>query len=138
MIARLFYLLTKAIPEKLSDYDRELEGGDLATSEFRPLIELVVDKQFVKELFLCNELLVDLTNASSSDGKRKRAGRRSSILLHIGSTVDFICSCNIEQLLVLALSSCCQFRVSGVVVSRLFHYLKNVVGNLELEHAIGK
>jgi hypothetical protein len=109
----LFSLLIKAVkrlsqPEK---HDSPVTNED----QLCGIVELVVDKWLVEKLFLNNRWLEEAGHDDHSEEHKKRSRRKSSKYSRVRTSIDYLCSSEIVDLLHLAVESCSKFQASPVV-----------------------
>ena len=144
VLSLLFNLLLRAIT-KLSDCetrtDRCVPLPD-NENELCTLLEFLVDKRLVEEMFLSDMWLVELGQGLRSDHlQRKKVRRKSSGAFQVETSVDYLCSSNIGEMLHTAVESCSKFSRSCVfklAVSRLFSGSRVALRGPQHSGAIGE
>ena len=142
MVSFLFSLLLKAV-RRLSHFETTNRAGLLTADKDQVcgLLEQVMDKWFVETLFLNDEWLSDIGQDERSVQQRKKRRRKSRESSQVETSVDFLCSSQMGELLHVAMESCSQFRTSPVVklaLTRLFNGSKMLLVGAQRDGALGR
>ena len=137
-VSFLFSLLIKAV-KRLSQTENDSPVAD--EDQLCGLLEQVADKWLVEKLFLNNQWLVDAGHEDHSVEQKKTSRRKSRGSSQVQTSVDYICSSEIVELLRVAVESCSKFQISPAVrlaVMRMFDGSKILLEKAHRDGTLGR
>ena len=135
-VSFLFSLLIEAV-KKLSQPEKDSQVA--SEDQLCDFLELVVDKWLVEQVFLNDQWLAEAEHDSLSIEQKK--GRKSGESSQMQTSVDYLCSSEIVELLHLAIESCSKFQLSPVVrlaVMKMFGGSKILLEKTQHNGALGR
>ena len=137
-VSFLFSLLIQAV-KRLSQSENDSPVID--EDQLCGLLEQVVDKWLVEKLFLNDQWLVNVGHEDHSVKQKKTSRRKSRGSSQAQTSIDYLCSSEIVELLRVAVESCSKFQISPVVrlaVMRMFDGSKILLGKAQRDGTLGR